>query len=201
MKNEPEYESLTKEEGTKRVLEIIPEISDVYIMTYENELRYVQEKGKLSIWIVGISVTLELIFLNKLEKQDFGTWTSVILFAIISSIATINAGYGLFVKIKKTRLVSHYLQMITGYGYQKSDLMLKMEHESKWREKLLDDYANAKLHNNILNLNYTERKPETEIGIIRESASFLDQSENTPSTLLVIQTALTIAFYIYLTYQ
>ena len=201
MAKEDQYERISREEGEKRVNEIIPKISDTYIMNYENEIRFIHEKEKLSLWIIGLSIGIEFFLLSKLEKQDLGTWTSIILFSIISALAAFNGMYGLLTKLKKSRLVGHYLDMITSYEYQKSDLMLQMKHEPKSRDLLMEDYINAKLHDNVLKQNYTKRKVDAKNFVIEDARNFVERSDNLPSTILVIQVILTTAFYIYLTYQ
>ena len=236
----PPDEQITKEQAIQRVKEITIATSDSYIENYEDEIRYSHEQEKLSLWIIGLIIGIELFMLSRLEKDDFSTWISVILACLISGVTCWAGVQGLFTKLKKTRLISKYLDTITSYRYQKSNILLNLNSNTGTRIALLEDLSSGLLVDKIFKFEYVERKPyvfeertlqdierlkkaesnratyleakkriQQEHKLLAEEykqstnydKNYLENSHKSPSTLIIIQVALTTIYYIYLTYQ
>lgn len=192
---------VSKSEALEIIREITISVTEAYMDNYEYEIRYTEEQGKLSIWIIGLSIAIELLLLNRLENGDFKSLTIIILFSCITTIVAINAGIGLFTKLKKMRLISHYLDTLASYKYQKNDILLQLRIGDDLKERLLKDAESGTLHDNILNLKYTKRQTEIAGEQVVRDRNYLVKSHHLPSSLLIIQVLLAISLYIFMTYQ
>ena len=184
-----------------RTRELIENVSDNLIRTNEYQILKLNELGKLSLWITGISSAIELYFLSQLDKTDFSTCTAVVFFSSISVIAGINAFLGLLAQLRKIELMTHFLELMQNYGYQKSQMLLHFGGKSELNNQIVKDLEENTAINKISKLQYIDVEIETPNKKIKRISTFLSSCGNYSSILLVIQILLSVSFYIYLTYQ
>jgi hypothetical protein len=181
--------------------QIIIQTSDTYIRHYESELKVTQEKAKLSLWIIGLSIGIELFVLNKVERSILGNTLSVTLFLSVTLIFLFNALFGLLIRLKQTRLFSHFHTVITMYDYQKNTILLNAnEPEGLWQQ-IIVDFEKGEALNKLNNLEYINEKETKHDKLSSNDLNFLLRSENIPSSLLVIQVILTIFFSIHILFD
>src|ERR1022692_1917608 len=87
--------AVTVVEAFTEIEKITREISDTYIRHHESEIKYTQEKAKLTLWIIGLSIGIELFILNKLDKHEINSIYKSSLLIIISFVFVFNAFLGL----------------------------------------------------------------------------------------------------------
>ncbi|ABG59684.1 hypothetical protein CHU_2428 [Cytophaga hutchinsonii ATCC 33406] len=68
----------------EKLEKIICQTSDTYIKDYESKIKHIQEKSKLSLWIIGLSIGMELFTLNKLKSEDISDCFNFLLIIVIA---------------------------------------------------------------------------------------------------------------------
>jgi hypothetical protein len=188
---------MTEEEAFKEIEKISTQTSDTYIRHYETEVKFLQEKAKLTLWIIGLSIAMELFLINKIKPENLDGISSKIFFGVISSLFIINCLYGLLTRLKQTRLMNHLLSIATSYDYQKTEIILNLKNTSELGKLLLKDFGEGIGTNKLKDLEYKNQKELKNDPIIESDRNFLFKSDNHPTTILVIQAILTISFYIF----
>jgi hypothetical protein len=192
---------MNTKETFERIEKTFVQVSDTYIRHYESEIKYTQEKAKLSLWIISLSVGLELFILNKMNKGDLVSIVNKCLFISVSIIFLINAFLGLLTRLKQTRMVNHFLQIITLYDYQKTKILLNLNDVSDIGKALIKDFSEGKAMDKINNLEYINEKETKNDQIIALDTAFLLKSDNTPTTLFILQAILTIIYFAIITFS
>lgn len=180
----------------EKLEKIIGQTSDTYIRHYESEIKYIQEKSKLSLWIVGLSIGMELFVLNKLKSDDISNCFNILLLIVITLIFVINSFLGLLIRIKQTRLYSHFLKMITLYDYQKTQIILNLDKSISLGQQVITDFSNEIAINKLKDLEYIGEAKEKNDPIALSDMDFLYKSDSSTSILLIIQAILTGIFLI-----
>jgi|GEM_PF-4364441 hypothetical protein len=186
---------MNTKEAFERFEKIIVQVSDTYIRHCESEIKYTQEKAKLSLWIISLSFGLELFILNKMNKADLVSIVNKSLFIGASIIFLINAFLGLLTRLKQTRMVNHFLQVITLYDYQKTKILLNLNEESDIGKAIIKDFSEGKATDKINNLEYINEKETKNDKIIALDTAFLLKSDNAPTSLFILQAILTIIYF------
>lgn len=171
----------------EKMEELITQTTDTYIRHFESEIKYVQEKSKLSLWIIGLSIGMELFVLNKLEARDMLSFRNRCLLGITGSIFLINSFLGLNIRLKQTRLYSYFLKIITFYDYQRTKIALNMNPSLPLAQEIMQDFSEGKAIEKIKNLVYIDEQKEKDNPLMQKDMNFLNMSDNWPSTLLILQ--------------
>jgi len=187
---------MTESEAFKEIDKISTQTSDTYIRHYETEIKFLQEKAKLSLWIIGLSIGIELFLINKINSENLDSLPAKIFLGIISLLFLTNCLYGLLIRLKQTRLMNHLLSITTTYDYQKTRILLNLKDASELGKQLLKDFKEGIGTNKLMNLEYENQEELKNNPIIENDRNFLFKSDNHPTTILVIQSILTIIFYI-----
>ena len=188
---------MTEEEAFKEIEKISTQTSDTYIRHYETEVKFLQEKAKLTLWIIGLSIGMELFLINKIKPQNLNELSAKIFLGVISSLFIINCLYGLLTRLKQTRLMNHLLSIATTYDYQKTRILLNLKVTSDIGKQLLKDFGEGTGTNKLKDLEYENQKELKNDPIIEKDRYFLFKSDNHPTSILVVQSILTIAFYVF----
>lgn len=191
--------TITNEEynqAKKKIETITDQMTETYIRHFETELKFIQEKAKLSLWIISLSIGMELFLLNKLGSNIFDNIVVHVLFYLIGATFLVNAFIGLLLRLKQTRLMNHLLSVQTQYDYQRTKIFLNLEPESKLLLELIRDFKSGKFSEKLMNIKYIESQVDKNDPLSLEASNFILKSDNWPSTLLVTQAVLTIAFFI-----
>jgi magnesium-transporting ATPase (P-type) len=125
------------QQATSKIEKITNQMTETYIRYYETEIKFIQEKAKLSLWIIGLSIGMELFVLNKIEVGVLSNFFNAILFYSIGAIFMINAFIGLLLRLKQTRLLNHLLSIQTQYDYQCTNILLNLEPDCKLLSELI----------------------------------------------------------------
>lgn len=183
-------------EATTKIEKITNQMTETYIRHYETEIKFIQEKAKLSLWIIGLSIGMELFVLNKIEVGVLSNCFNAILFYTIGAIFVVNAFLGLLLRLKQTRLMNHLLSVQTQYDYQRTKILLNLEPDCKLLPELIKDFKDGSFSDKIMNIKYIEAQVDKDDPLSLEASNFILKSDNWPSTLLVIQAILTIIFFV-----
>ena len=190
---------LTQEQfiqATSKIEKITNQMTDTYIRHFETEIKFIQEKAKLSLWIIGLSIGMELFVLNKIDVGVLSNFFNAILFYTIGAIFVINAFIGLLLRLKQTRLMNHLLSVQTQYDYQRTKILLNLEPDCELLPELLKDFQDGSISDKIMNIKYIDAQVEKDDPLSLDARNFILKSDNWPSTLLVIQAILTIIFFV-----
>lgn len=190
---------LTQEQyiqATSKIEKITVQMTDTYIRHYETEIKFIQEKAKLSLWIIGLSIGMELFVLNRIELGVLSNCLNAILFYSIGATFVINAFIGLLLRLKQARLMNHLLSVQTQYDYQRAQILLNLEPDCKLQPILIKDIENGVFSDKILNIKYIESQVDKDDPLTIKASDFILKSDNWPSSLLVIQAVLTIIFFV-----
>lgn len=188
---------ITEAKAFEEIEKISTHISDTYIRHYETEVKFLQEKAKLTLWIIGLSIGMELFLINKIKPENIDSLSAKIFLGVISSLFLVNCLYGLLTRLKQTRLMNHLLSIVTTYDYQKTRILLNLKNTSELGIQLLKDFEEGDGTNKIKDLEYENQKELKNDPIIENDRNFLFKSDNHPTTILVAQAILTISFYIF----
>lgn len=183
-------------EATSKIEKITNQMTETYIRHYETEIKFIQEKAKLSLWIIGLSIGMELFVLNKIDLGVLSNCFNAILFYIIGAIFVINAFLGLMLRLKQTRLMNHLLSVQTQYDYQRTNIVLNLEPDCKLLPVLIKDFEDGSFSDKVMNIKYIEAQIDKDDPLSLEASNFILKSDNWPSTLLVFQAILTIIFFV-----
>lgn len=188
-------------QATSKIEKITNQMTETYIRHYETEIKFIQEKAKLSLWIIGLSIGIELFVLNKIEAGVLSNCFNAILFYSIGAIFLLNAFFGLLLRLKQTRLMNHLLSVQTQYDYQRTAILLNLEPDCKLLPELIKDFENGDFSSKIMNIKYIESQVDKNDPLSLEASDFILKSDNWPSALLVLQAILTIVFFILTLYN
>lgn len=187
---------MTRVTTIDRLENIISQTTDTYIRHYESEIKCIQEKSNLSLWIIGLSIGIELFVLNKIESKDILSNYNIFLLISTGLFFLINSFLGLIIRIKQTRVYSHFLRIITYYDYQKTQIILNLDNSIKLGEQVISDFSKGTAIDKLKDLEYIDQKKEKYEPISQADILFLHRSENKPSIFLIIQAILTALFLI-----
>lgn len=180
----------------KEIQEIVDKRTDTYIYDYEAGIKSAKEKANLTIWIIGLSISLEVFLLSNWKRINFDSYISLILFIVISGIFLYNGAYALLLRIKQTRLIQHYLETQTCYNYQKTNILLKKNAKSHLAQVLINDHSNDNLSKNLINLEYVDKSTKETMNhndkINEDGRKFMQNSDNIASKLFSAQVVLTL---------
>lgn len=191
-----ESERITKTEAFEEIGKISAQISDTYIRHYETEIKFIQEKSKLTLWIIGLSIGTQLFLMNKVKTENLDSLSAKILLGIITFLLLTNCVYGLLTRLKQTRLMNHLLSIATAYDYQKTSILLNLKSTSEIGRQLLKDFEEGIGTDKINDLEYENEKAMKEDPTFENDREFLFKSEIHPSYILVAQVFLTVLFYV-----
>lgn len=190
---------LTQEQflqATLKIEKITNQITETYIRHYETEIKFIQEKAKLSLWIIGMSIGMQLFVLNKIETGILNNCLNAILFYAIGIVFIVNALIGLLLRLKQTRVMNHLLSIQTQYDYQRTNILLNLEPDCKLMPELIKDFQNGEFSDKIMNIEYIEAQIDKNDPLSIRDSGFILRSDNWPSLLLVIQAILTIILFV-----
>lgn len=184
-----------------KLSQIFYSTSDSYIRHFESDIRYIEEKSKLTLWIIGLSIGMEIFVLNKIDRDSF-TSTPIIITSILSGLFfVINCFYGLLLRIKLMRLISHHLQVITFYDHQKLHFEINFQKGSQFSHLIINDFSEGIVIQKICDLDYIKKKEEKNTPISLDDSSFIHKSDNHPFTLLVFQAITTIVLLVLIIFK
>lgn len=187
---------MTGKEAFEEIEKICIQTSDTYIRHYETEVKFLQEKAKLSLWIIGLSIGMELFLVNKIKSENLNSLSAKIFIGVISLLFLISCLYGLLIRLKQTRLMNHLLSISTTYDYQKIRILLNLKNTSELGKQLLKDFGEGTGTYKLKDLEYENQKELKNDPVIESDRNFLFGSDNHPTTILVLQSVLTVVFYI-----
>lgn len=176
--------------------EFVEQISDTYIREYEAEVKFTEEKTKLILWIIGLSIGMELFVLSKVESKDLKSTWNMALFIALSAFFLVNALLGLVHRLKHTRMYSYFLTVICHYDHQKTLLLLNLDPDTDFGKRIITDCGDGTVGRKIKDLEYINQKAIKEDPILLADMNFLQGGDNIPSSLLVLQAVLSVAFCI-----
>lgn len=190
---------LTQEQftqATSKIEKITNQMTETYIRHYETEIKFIQEKAKLSLWIIGLSIGMQLFVLNKIDVGVLSNCFNAILFYTIGIVFVFNAFIGLMIRLKQTRLMNHLLSVQTQYDYQRTNILLNLEPDCKLLPELIKDFQEGSFSDKIMNIKYIKTQVDKDDPLSIDASNFILKSDNWPSTLLVIQAILTIIVFV-----
>lgn len=171
-------------------------LTETYIRHFETEIKFIQEKAKLSLWIIGLSIGMQLFVLNKIDVGVLSNCFNAILFYTIGIVFVFNAFIGLMIRLKQTRLMNHLLSVQTQYDYQRTNILLNLEPDCKLLPELIKDFQEGSFSDKIMNIKYIKTQVDKDDPLSIDASNFILKSDNWPSTLLVIQAILTIIVFV-----
>lgn len=181
---------------TSKIEKITNQMTETYIRHFETEIKFIQEKAKLSLWIIGLSIGMELFVLNKIDVGVLSNCFNAILFYTIGIVFVFNAFIGLMIRLKQTRLMNHLLSVQTQYDYQRTNILLNLEPDCKLLPELIKDFQEGSFSDKIMNIKYIKTQVDKDDPLSIDASNFILKSDNWPSTLLVIQAILTIIVFV-----
>lgn len=183
-------------EATSKIEKITNQMTETYIRHFETEIKFIQEKAKLSLWIIGLSIGMQLFVLNKIDVGVLSNCFNAILFYTIGIVFVFNAFIGLMIRLKQTRLMNHLLSVQTQYDYQRTNILLNLEPDCKLLPELIKDFQEGSFSDKIMNIKYIKTQVDKDDPLSIDASNFILKSDNWPSTLLVIQAILTIIVFV-----
>lgn len=181
---------------TSKIEKITNQMTETYIRHFETEIKFIQEKAKLSLWIIGLSIGMQLFVLNKIDVGVLSNCFNAILFYTIGIVFVFNAFIGLMIRLKQTRLMNHLLSVQTQYDYQRTNILLNLEPDCKLLPELIKDFQEGSFSDKIMNIKYIKTQVDKDDPLSIDASNFILKSDNWPSTLLVIQAILTIIVFV-----
>ena len=181
---------MTNEQIFAELKEDAEQWSNTLVTNFKSAIEESRENIKMSIWYFSLTLGMGAFLLNYIDKDNLGWYFSIPMLILITATMISSLGLGILIRIKLSRQLKHYLELVDAYDYQRSLIKICRLIDGQLSKDLMADFAKNKTSfiNNITEFKYN--KPEfldNNIEINNEGLKFLNSYLETPLTLFLAQ--------------
>lgn len=165
--------------------------TDHFIQNVERDMKHIEERRKLTLWIIGVSTALEIFIATKYSWSKLNCFGATLY--VISGVAFLwNSIMSVKVYQMATELIGMHLKQQSKFNNQRILMINTLGRNNSTTQQLIEDFRSGELVLKIIDLLYFKTKNTLSEPIAKLAKRLMHFSDVYPAYIFIFQAIVTL---------